>query len=239
MPPKTCLSHLAAVVDPARFRRPRPAFGRRGANEASRYCTTQRPNTHNTSYGRVLYEFHPWCGRDVCIERVLSRAGISVARCRLGDKARRIPPELPLSMLDRQACASIRPTEEPVADLFALRALRFLLAEFTGIDSADRPLSSTDSDLSADFISCDQNRGKDHAPNSNEARPAGPVRSVAKNPSLADTTVAQPAGSNAPQDHAPDDPVANGAWIKRVRGVGRRGPSVPSDKSVPSDQGER
>ncbi len=68
-------------------------------------------------------------------------------------------------MFDRQACASIRPCEEPVADLFALRALRFLLAEFAGIDGADRPLFSTDSDLSADFISCDQNRGKDHAPN--------------------------------------------------------------------------
>ena len=193
-------------------------------------CTTQRPNTHNTSYGRVLYEFHPWCGRDVCIERVLSRAGISVARCRLTDGARSLPLELPLWMFDRQACASIRPTEEPVADLFALRALRFLLAEFTGIDSADRPLSSTDSDLSADWMSCDQNQGKDHAPNSNEAEPVGPVRSVGKNTSLADTAVAQLAGSSAPQDHAPDGPVADGARIKRGGRVRRRDPGVPSGK---------
>ena len=111
---------------------------------------------------RVLYEFHPWCGLDVCIERVLSKAGISVARCRLIDEARSLPLELPLWMFDRQACASIRPSEEPVADLSALRALRFLLTEFAGFDGANRPLSSTDSDLSARLMSCDQNRGKDH-----------------------------------------------------------------------------
>ena len=191
-------------------------------------CTTQRPNTHNMSYQRVLYEFHPWCGRDVCIERVLSRAGISVARCRLIDEERSLPLELPLWMFDRHAYSSIRPSEEPVADLSALRALRFLLAGFAGIDGANPPLSSTDSDLSARLMSCDQNRGKDHAPDSTEAGPVGPVRSAGRNTSLADTTVAQPAGSSAPQDHAPDGPVADGARTKRGGRVRRRDPGVPS-----------
>jgi hypothetical protein len=146
------------------------------------------------------------------------------------DEEQSLPLELPLWMFDREACASIRLSEEPVADLSALRALRFLLAGFAGIDGANRPLSSTDSDLSARLMSCDQNRGKDHAPDSNEARPVGPVRSVGKNTSLADTAVAQLAGSSAPQDHAPDGPVADGARIKRGGRVGRRGPGVPSDK---------
>ena len=193
-------------------------------------CTTRRPNAHNTSYRRVLYEFHPWCGRDVCIERVLSKAGISVARCRLINEARSLPLELPLWMFDRQACASIRPSEEPVADLSALRALRFLLAGFAVTDGSIIPLSSTDSDLSADWMSCDQNRGKDHAPNSKEARPAGSVRSAGKNTSHSDTAVAQPAGSSAPQDHATDGPVADGARIEKGGRAGRRGRGVPSGK---------
>ena len=133
-------------------------------------------------------------------------------------------------MFDRRACSSIRPSEEPVADLSALRALRFLLTEFAGFDGANRPLSSTDSDLSARLMSCDQNQGKNHAPTSNEAGPVGSVRSAGKNTSLADTAVAQPAGPNAPQDHAPDGPVADGARIKRGGRVRRRDPGVPSGK---------
>ena len=135
-------------------------------------------------------------------------------------------------MFDRQACSSIRPSEEPVADLSALRAPRFLLAEFAGIDGADRPLSTTDSDLSAGLMSCDQNLGKDYAPNSNEAGPVGFVRSVEKTRPL-----------QTPQRHSLPDPtrhkitrlMARLLMAHGSKGVAVSGEEVPVSRQTRED----
>jgi len=72
--------------------KPRLVVCRQALNEGAYDCTTRSPNTHNTGERRVLYDYHPWAGRDVRIERIVERAGVSVARCRqVGDV-----PGLPL-----------------------------------------------------------------------------------------------------------------------------------------------
>jgi len=140
---------------------------------AAQCCTTQLFNTHNTAERRVLYEHHPWTGSNAHVEKIVEKAGVCFARCRLIGDDPGLPLEVPLWMFDRQACSSVRHSERPLIDLSGLSALQFLIAEIANADGHDLTHSSTDSDLSADLMSCDQNQGDDHAPISNETRPTG------------------------------------------------------------------
>jgi len=160
---------------------------------------------------RVLYDYHPWAGRDVCIHCLTKKSGVSVARCRLiGDEAS-LPLELPMWMFDRLACASVRHKQSPVVNLAALTALQLLLGEVANLGSHfhDDPLAGLD--LSADLVSCNQNQGGDYAPYPKESNSTGPVRSARRNRSVADATVGQSAPTDAPQDNG-----SHGSVIRRV-----------------------
>lgn len=196
-------------------------------------CTTALHNTHNTHDHRVLYDYHPWTGRYVFVEKMVERAGVSFARCRLIGDVPSLPLELPLWMFDRQACSFVRHSERPLVDLSGLLALQFLLAEVADADGHDFPLSSSDPDLSADLMFCDQNQGDDHAPISNETGPTGPVRPDGKNVSVASATMAEPAAADTPQDDRADGTTADGIrHDPRVR-TGRR------NRQSTSERGER
>ena len=53
------------------------------SGEAAIDCPTRLSNTHSTAERRILYEFHPWSGQEVAIDRVVTKGGVTVARCRL------------------------------------------------------------------------------------------------------------------------------------------------------------
>ena len=165
--------------------------------EAAWCCTTRSPNTHNTGERRVLYDNHPWAGRDVRIERIVERAGVSVARCRQVGDVPGLPLELPLWMFDHLACTSIRRRRTSEVDLAALSALQFLLGEVSRSDTFDHHVPSTDPDLSADLMSCDQNQGDVDEPPSHKTGPARAVWPTGSNVFVADAAMAEPAGPSA------------------------------------------
>ncbi len=113
-------------------------------------------------------------------------------------------------MFDLQARSSVRHSERPLVDLSGLSARQFLLAEIANADGHDLPHSSSGPDLSTDLMLC-ENQGDDHAPISSETRPTGSVRFEGKNASMANAAKADPAASEASQDHQTDGTVADGA----------------------------
>lgn len=200
---------------------------------ASSCCTTQLPNAHNTGERRILYEYHPWVGRDVCIDRVVEKSGIRVARCSLAGDAPILPLEVPLWMFDRLACAAIRCRPSPEVDLTALSALQFLLGEVPNSDTSDHHLPSTTPDLSADLVSCDQNQGDVDAPPSHKTGPVRVVRPAARIVSVADATMAESAVPNAQRSD-----LARGATADGTRSPGKERTRRGSCRSTP-EQGER
>lgn len=195
--------------------------------------TTQLPNTHNTAERRVLYDYHPWAGRDVRIDNIVEKSGISVARSRLIDDVPGLPLELPLWMFDRLACSAIRHRGSPEVDAASLSALRFLLAEVTDTETSDHQVPSTAADLSADLMSCDRNQGDVDEPPPHKTGPVRAVRSAGKNLSVADAAMAKPADTDTSQDHQPDGAVADGA-----RRTSRSRPRRGSSRSAP-ERGKR
>ena len=92
-----------------------------------RSYTTQLPNAHNTTARRVFYDYHPWADLDVCIDCVVEKSGVRVARGRLIDDAPGLPLELPLWMFDRLACSAIRHWCSAQVDIAALAGRRLQL----------------------------------------------------------------------------------------------------------------
>ena len=143
----------------------------RGSREPSAgagSCTTRLSNTHGTAERRILYEFHPWHGREVAIDQVFAKGGVSVAHCRLAGRARGPRLEVPLWMFDRQSCSTVRRRERPHVDLAALEALADLLAAAVRGDGGASVFPSATpsvvSDRQADLRFCDRSQGADHAP---------------------------------------------------------------------------
>jgi hypothetical protein len=80
------------------------------------------------AWREVLYRFHPWFGRNVCVHAMIERAGSVVFRCSLdgSDAARWL--EIPAWMFDRAFCPhEPRLVPEPFAGVEALKALSALL----------------------------------------------------------------------------------------------------------------
>ena len=185
--------------------RRRPACGRPATNAGARRCTTRLSNTHGTAERRILYEFHPWSGQEVAIDRVFAKGGVSVAHCRL---SRGAPPlEVPLWMFDRQACSAVRGRERPHVDIAALEALAAILSTVVG---------------DADLRSSDRGQGADHAPFPPEVRPVGSVRSSGRRPTSRYAAVAQSAGPGAAAGDGSDGPHAAGTPRRPGRGSGGR-----------------
>ncbi len=153
-------------------------------------CTTRLTNAHNTGAQRILYDYHPWAGHVVFVDRLIRRSGVSVARCVLTGDVPILPLEVPLWMFDRPACASVRHRPSAAVDLTALSALRLLLGEVLNSAASD-DLPSNDPDLSADLRCCDQNQGDADAPPSHKTGSVRAVRPAGRNISLADATLAE------------------------------------------------
>ena len=195
-----------ATRRPGRQSTPLRASGRRRPGGGVGDCTTRLSNTHGTER-RILYEFHPWSGREVAIDRVFAKGGVSVARCRLGGSAPSPLLEVPSWMFDRQTCSTVRRRERPHVDLTALEALPDLLSVVLG---------------DADLRSSDRGQGADHAPIPTEVRPVGSVRSSVRRPTSRHAAVAQSAGPGAAAGDGSDGPHAAGTPRRPGRGSGGR-----------------
>ena len=194
------------------------------------YCTTQLPNTHSTTEHRVLYCHHPWGGRDVCIEGIVKKSGLSFARCRLIGDASCLPLELPIWMFDRVACSAVRHQDFPEVDLTCLLALQLLLAEIADGTTSEQHVPSITPDLSADLMLHHKNQGDQHAQIIHKASAIGAVRVTTGRQSDCDTEMAKPTNADASQDHGTDGAIVDGARHKS--------PSERRRRSTP-EQGER
>ncbi len=132
---------------------------RQGSSAGGGNCTTKLKNAHKTAWRDVLYRFHPWSGREVCVHAMIERAGSVVFGCTLDGSDTTRWLEIPAWMFDRAVC----PPEpclasEPFVGVEALTALSALLDQaFKTTDpSSNAPLSG------AFGISHDQNRGESH-----------------------------------------------------------------------------
>ena len=94
---------------------------------AFRSCRTEGVKTHITERLQVVYAWHPWHGRRVQVQALLTRLGVAVLHCRTRDGRLPTALEIPAWMFDRAFCAGLVVAEEPRADWSALSALRSLL----------------------------------------------------------------------------------------------------------------
>ena len=190
-----------------------------------RSYTTQLSNTHSTD-GRVLYEFHPWTGRDVFFDRMVERGGVPAAHCRLVGCEPCLPLEVPLWMFDRRACSMVRRLERPQVDLTALQALRSLLDRAVRGDGREPGPPSKVLEGQADLLSCARNPRADHAPIPAEARPVAPVPSSERQRPAQHASMAELAEPDASaSDRLADAPVSgtSPAPVRRdAAGRGRR-----------------
>ena len=79
-----------------------------GPNGGVRDCTSPHQKTHGTEAGdevEVVYPWHPWVGRTVCVHEVVERGAITSARCSLAGAAPVRIRELPLGCLMQRAAA--------------------------------------------------------------------------------------------------------------------------------------
>jgi hypothetical protein len=136
-----------------------PARHTRATSAGAAGCRTLRHNTHSTRAGDetvVVYAWHPWAGRSVCIHDVIERATGAAARCSLAGVAAARVQELPVWMLDTAACRPVRLTQEPMVTLATFVTLRGLLS------AAMQPLAARDS-FDARLASPEPHRGDRHA----------------------------------------------------------------------------
>ena len=186
-------------------------------------CTTRFSNTHSTAQRRILYEFHPWFGQEVAIDRAFARCGVSVALCRQPGRGSSPLVEVPLWMFDRRSCSTVRRRERPHVDLTTLEALADLLSMAFRDDGGSSVFPSAVADRHADLRSRDRSQGADHAPIPPEVRPVGSVRSAGRQPVSQHTAMAQSAGPDAATGDAHDGSDAVGASRQPSRGGGGRG----------------
>ena len=62
-------------------RPPGPAVCSSTMSLAGQYCTIRRQNAHGIEEREVLYSWHPWAGRNVCIKEVVEWKSRGVFRC--------------------------------------------------------------------------------------------------------------------------------------------------------------
>ena len=206
---------------PRRRGRRRPACGRPATSVGARRCTTRFSNTHSTAERRILYEFHPWSGQEVAVDRVVAKGGGAIARCGLPGSTPRLLLEVPLWMFDRQSCSTVRRRERPHVDLTTLQALADLLSKVVHDDGSD-PVPSTVADRHADLGSRDRRQGADHATTPPEARPAGSVRSSGRRPTSRHAAMAESAGPDEAAGGGSDGSDAAGAPRQPSRASGCR-----------------
>jgi hypothetical protein len=152
----------ARLAGAKRKRAPAPAAGSRARSAVLRRCATPHQKRHGTEAGdevEVVYPWHPWVGRTVCVHEVVERGAIASARCSLAGAAPVRIRELPLWMLDAAGCRTMRVEAHPMATLCALAALHALV-------SAERKRS--EAELEAAAIASPESRGDRHGTSSSD-----------------------------------------------------------------------
>ena len=141
------------------------------------HYTTRFENAHRTILRELLYRYHPWFGRHVCVHEAIEKADGVVFRCTLSGSEADRGLEIPAWMFDRTVCPDQPPLmEAPFVSMGALAALSTLLdlALKDGVASSNVPLSS------ASRTSRDQNRGEAHVRQNNYVSEQAAARSAAE-----------------------------------------------------------
>ena len=146
---------------------------RQGFDVVCGRCTTRFENAHRTILRELLYRYHPWSGRRVCVHGAIEKADGVVFRCTLSGSEADRGLEIPAWMFDRTVCPD---QEAPFVSMGALAALSTLLdlALKDGVASSNVPLSS------ASRTSRDQNRGEAHVRQNSYVSEQAAARSAAE-----------------------------------------------------------
>ena len=112
---------------------PDRVFSRQATNAASCRCTTRSQNAHGTEERELLYPWHPWAGRSVCVHEVIEKAGWAAFRCSLTGATSDRQLEVPVWMFDRAASQGWQVGATPAASVAALGALAALLHDGAGV----------------------------------------------------------------------------------------------------------
>ena len=236
MPPESCLARLAVPVEraegqvsdgaqpasPAAFRcrRPRPGWSRLGRSEAFGCCTTQVFNTHKPGKSKILYEFHPWFGRELSVHGVVEKR-MGVARCILQGDVQVRALEVPLWMFDRLACLSVRRRKRPQVDLAALDALKGLLGEVSKPGGHASAAFSIAPDSVTDLTSVNPYQGGDHGSITQGTTATGSVRSRAAGRFREHAAMAESSGTDAAEGNQPAGEVVHRTLPDADEGGGR------------------
>ena len=151
-----------------------PGCDRQGSNADGGHCTTTFENAHRTVLREVLYRYHPWFGRRVCVHGTVDKADDVAFRCSLdGSRADRWL-EVPAWMFERTTCPDAELfAAQPFVSITALAALSALL------DLALKDRTPSAALLSgASRASHDQNRGETHVTADGNARERIPTQST-------------------------------------------------------------
>ena len=104
-----------------------PVFRVRGWSVDVEDCTTGEFNTHKTDVSVVRYPWHPWFGRQVTIQWVRRRAGITILGCTADNESDRPILEIPQWMCESGACTGLCVETNARVDCGTLRTLKLLL----------------------------------------------------------------------------------------------------------------
>ena len=215
MPPGSCLTRLRAPLELAGgrarsearsfgvvVRKPPVGWSLKGRSEASGCCKTPSINTHKPGKNKIVYEFHPWFGRELSVHCVVEK-GMGLVRCtRQGDLQPRAL-EVPLWMFDHLTCVSVRLRKRPQVDLAALDALKGLLDEIPRPEGHALAGSLIAPDSVTDVPSVNQDQGGDHGSISQGTKATGSVRSRKAGRFREHAVMAESSGSDAGEGNQP------------------------------------
>jgi hypothetical protein len=88
-------------------------------------CRTRFENAHRTILRELLYQYHPWSGRRVCVHEAIEKADGVIFRCTLSSSQADRGLEVPAWMFDRTVCPDQPPLmEAPCVSMGALAKVR-------------------------------------------------------------------------------------------------------------------
>ena len=97
-------------------------------SDASRCCTSRQQNAHIIETREVLYRWHPWHGRTVCVSAVVVKGTDAFLRCTLSDGIDQRTLEIPGWMFDAVVCCCIEFARSAVVEITALRDVHELVS---------------------------------------------------------------------------------------------------------------
>ena len=90
-----------------------PALRCQGPRGTVRCCTTRHHKTHQLYHCKVLYPWHPLCGKGLVVRQETRRAGLVVLHCIEDNNPRLESFEIPKWMVNGAICSTLRLTPTP------------------------------------------------------------------------------------------------------------------------------